>query len=215
MAKYPLRALRTSELPARVPVVLGLNWYSNFDEPEKVGRDYWIGRGDLGPIRGGHAICARPYGVTDLTDWWRFYDQGYEGSCVGFSTSRMMTLLNRKRYGARWLYSEAQLIDEWEDTPPEEGTSVRAACSILQARGHRPIRAGVLGPESAVEGVATYRWALSWDEVRRTLGVPDSQDGVVLLNSWGTYWPHYVRLTDEAGERVLAEGGEACVVTDR
>ena len=29
---------------------------------------------------------------------------GPEGACVGFGCSRMMSLLNRKRYDARWLW---------------------------------------------------------------------------------------------------------------
>src|SRR5262249_26468429 len=93
--KYPLGALASAAQPTRVPVVLGINWYTNFDSPVKDGLTYWIGRGDLGTVRGGHAICARPWGVTDGAPWWDFYDQGSEGACVGFSASRMMTLLNR------------------------------------------------------------------------------------------------------------------------
>lgn len=41
-----------------VPVVLGIDWMSTFDTPVQKGRDYWIGEGDLGRVRGGHAICA-------------------------------------------------------------------------------------------------------------------------------------------------------------
>lgn len=40
------------------PVGFGTNWYSNFDRPEKVGNAYWIGRGDLGWVRGGHFYCG-------------------------------------------------------------------------------------------------------------------------------------------------------------
>jgi hypothetical protein len=39
------------------PVVLGVNWYVNFDSPVKKGSRWWIGEGDLGTIRGGHAVC--------------------------------------------------------------------------------------------------------------------------------------------------------------
>lgn len=214
--RYPLRVTPA----APVPVVLGINWYENFDHPQLDGRTYWIGRGDLGAIRGGHAICARPYGVTDYTEWWDFYDQGNEGACVGFSCSRMMTLLNRRRYAAGWLYRHAQEVDEWPETPPEEGTSVRAGCDILRTTGHK--RASVKYPAytreynpDLAEGIAENRWATTWDQVRGALGVPDSQDGVTLLNSWGRYYPHYVRLTDEAGALLLEQDGEACLVTDR
>lgn len=41
------------------PVTIGVNWYENFDAPEKG----WIGKGDLGKIRGGHCVCI--YGASD------------------------------------------------------------------------------------------------------------------------------------------------------
>jgi hypothetical protein len=209
VSKYPLSEI--SVMPKAVPVVLGINWYENFDSPVKVGSKYVIGRGDLGNIRGGHAICARPVGVTDLTSWWDFYDQGQEGACVGFSCSRMMTLLNRKRYVAPWLYGEAQKIDEW---PGEDydGTSVRAACDVLRSVGHVATTRQL---PTLADGILANRWATTWDQVRAALGVPDSQLGIQLMNSWGRSYPHYVTLTDEAGERLLSEDGEACLVTDR
>jgi hypothetical protein len=40
-----------------IPVTLGINWYSNFDEPVKKDGSYWIGLGKLGEVRGGHAVC--------------------------------------------------------------------------------------------------------------------------------------------------------------
>lgn len=42
------------------PVVLGVNWYSDFDVPEKKYGVWWIGRDKnrIGAIRGGHAICC-------------------------------------------------------------------------------------------------------------------------------------------------------------
>lgn len=52
-----------SALAGAVPVVLGINWYSNFDRPVKQANIYRIGDGNLGSIRGGHAICAT--GVSD------------------------------------------------------------------------------------------------------------------------------------------------------
>jgi hypothetical protein len=82
-----------------------MNWYQNFDSPQNIrvnGRtEWWIGLDkDWGSIRGGHAIVVKPDAVTDTAGWWGFYDQGDEGACVGFSSSRMMSLLNRKRYDA-------------------------------------------------------------------------------------------------------------------
>jgi hypothetical protein len=213
--KYPLQALR-GDVPRRVPVVLGINWYSNFDNPvrDKNGV-WWIGKGDLGRVRGGHAICARPLGVIDPPAWQVFYDQGVEGACVGFSESRCMSLLNRVRFDAPWLYNAAQLGDEYDDTPPEEGTSVRAGMNVLLKQGHRRVTRAGSQPVDIVYGITAFRWARSWDEVRRALGIPSVALGVPLLNSWGLSYPHSVRLTDEAGARLLHEDGEAAVVTDR
>jgi hypothetical protein len=47
------------------PVVIGINWYTNFNAPVPVINDWWIGRDsvNLGSIDGGHCICL--YGVSD------------------------------------------------------------------------------------------------------------------------------------------------------
>jgi hypothetical protein len=73
------------------------------------------------------------------------------------------------RYAPIWLYGEAQVIDEWQDTPPAEGTSVRAGCEILRARGHRRVQRGVTGPEDPAHGISVYRWAENHDEVRAAI----------------------------------------------
>lgn len=235
LEKYPLTA---ATLPSTAtPVVIGVNWYSNFDEPEKItvrGSNRWaIGHGDLGRIRGGHATCLLPWGVTDSEGWWSYYDQGVEGRCVEFAALRMLSLLNRKRYDitSRWHYHMAQMTDEWEGgsypgaVPQYEGTSVRAELDVLRKNG--AIRAKAKGAEvtrdeiadGAVkydEGIAVYRWALNWDDVRTVLRVPDWLPGVPMLNSWGQVaYPHITLLLDDAGPRLLAEDGEMGVVTDR
>lgn len=214
--KYPLSALPVTEQPRRVPVVIGVSWYSNFDAPVKDGNAFWIGRGDLGTARGGHCVCLKPQGVTDPTPWWVYYNQGREGACVGFGASRMMSMLNRKRYDARWLWNEAKLIDQWPDTNPgdENGTSVRAACDILRDRGHRKVLAGNSCPEAAGEGILANRWATSIDEVLTSLGTP-GRDYVEVLNSWGKAYPHIVRLPASTLERLLHENGEIALVVDR
>lgn len=211
--KYPLSAVPRSAVLGK-GAVLGINWYSNFDNPVQDGRVWWIGRGRLGSIRGGHAIAVRNPGSIDLTSWWDFYDQGNTSRCVGYSCSRLMSHLNRKRYAAPWLYSEAQLHDEW---PGEdyEGTSVRAGFGVLLNEGHRPISNGIVRMLDLAEGISAYRWVSDWNDLRHAIGVPDSHPGVSLMNSWGRGYPHYVRITDEAGARVLAEDGEIGVVTDR
>lgn len=116
-----------------------------------------------------------------LPHWWKTHDQGSEGACVGFGSSAMMAITNHYqrltatgqdityRYDARWLYLESQKIDDWPETPPEEGTSVRASAEILQVRGHRRVQRGVSGPESAAHGISTYRWAKTVDEIRAAI----------------------------------------------
>lgn len=115
--------------------------------------------------------------LKDSASWWDFYDQGAEGSCVGFGSSRMMSILNRQRYAARWLYGEAQLVDEWTDTPPAEGTSVRAAMDVLRAKGHSRVWRGNARPPALSEGIAENRWATTVDEIRFSI----SQDVPVTL----------------------------------
>ncbi len=215
VTKYPLSAL--AELPTKVPVVIGVNWYTNFDKPEKDSKGvYWIGRGDLGSKRGGHCVCLKPYRVRDSESWWDFYNQGKEGACVGFGSSRMMSLLNRKRYDARWLWNEAKKIDEWPETNPgdDHGTSVRAALDVLRTQGHSRIVRGQGGSASASEGVAANRWATDANDVLTTLGTPGCSY-VEVLNSWGRSYPRVVRMPIETLERLRIEDGEIGVVTDR
>lgn len=221
MEKYPLTA---STLPSTAhPCVLGIPWYSKFDVPVKDGVRYWIGRGsNLGYVRGGHAICVQP-GDTSALDmwlWWRFYNQGSEGACVGFSLSRALSLMNRSRYDAFWLYRQAQAIDEWPETPPEEGTSVDAGCQILKNKGARRYdsKTGKFLTESIYSGIQSYRWARSVEDIHAVLKHPtaDSLGAVPLLNSWGTAYPRKVWMPDETLDRVVfQEYGECVVLTDR
>ena len=220
MDKYPLTF---ATLPSTAqPCVLGINWYSNFDVPKLDGLRYWIGRGKLGNIRGGHAICVQP-GDTSALDmwlWWRFYDQGTEGACVGFSLSRALSLMNRSRYDARWLYHEAQKIDPWPETPPEEGTDVNSGCKILMTRGARRYdsKTGKFLPEALKSGISAYRWTKSVDDIHAVLKHPtaDKLGAVPLLNSWGTAYPRKVWLPDETLDRIVfQEGGECAVLTDK
>ena len=225
--KYPLTAPTVPAMP--VPVTIGVSWYTNFDNPEKDNRGrWWIGRDkNLGSIRGGHCVCLEPGDPStpgaseqDINSWHGFYNQGAEGACVGFGSSRMMSLLNRKRYDARWLWNLAQEIDEWPDTNPgdDNGTSVRAAMDVLRTRGHVVWKPGqVQGYPLQAEGISANRWARSVDEVLDALKSPASErmGAVRLLNSWGTGWPHRVWLPFSTLQRLLDEEGEATVITDR
>jgi hypothetical protein len=146
--------------------------------------------------------------------WWKDHDQGQEGSCVGFGSSAMMSITNHYqrqkktgqdltyRYKCHWLYEEAQLVDEWDDTPPAEGTSVRAACQILQQRGHRRVQNGVAGEENLAHGISAYRWATNAEEIRAAIYAG-------LAVSIGINWySSFDKPKTVDGERWLPTGGD-------
>jgi hypothetical protein len=211
---HPLTLLTAPTEP--VPCVLGINWYDSFDNPVKVGSRYYIGldHKNLGSVRGGHAICVKPAGVTDAPAWRGYYRQ-IGGSCVGFSESRMMSLLNRRRYDALWLYKRAQQTDEFADTPPAEGTSVRAGLDILRTEGHRRVVEGVSRPVELGEGIQVFRWALEVEDILATLGYSLFRTAIPLLQSWGSTYPRMVLMPLETVDRLLRESGECAVPTDR
>lgn len=215
--RYRLTAITAPTTPT--PVIAGTNWYTGFDTPvwDMRGGFWYLRGGDIGSVRGGHAFCLKPDHVLDTIPWWHFYDQGSEGACVGFACSRAMTLLNRQRYDAFWLYRSAQAIDEWADTPPEEGTSVRAALDILRTAGHRRVW---LGKSWAVEpsaGIAVNRWATSVDDAVAAMQSPRflGLGRVPFLNSWGTGYPHIVWMPLDVLDRLLREDGELGVIVDK
>ncbi len=225
--KYPLSAAQASALPP-TPVAIGVNWYSNFDRPQKDSRgDYWIGKGDLGRIRGGHCVCLKPAATRDVIEWWDFYDQGAEGACVGFGVSRALSLMNRRKFFARWLWDRAKEGDVWADTNPgdDNGTSVRSALAVTLA-GHVKWRTS---PELLAADrdwrlrqsftpdpywrILQYRWATNVQDALNALGTP-SRDYVTMLNSWGRSYPHVVYMPAAALQRLLDEDGEIGLVVD-
>jgi len=122
-------------------------------------------------------------------DYHVFYDQGDEGACVGFGESILMSILNRKKYEARWLYNEARLIDEWPDTPPADGTSLRAGFDILRTKGHARYYAGRSRAAEMDEGIVDVnRWLTSVDQIRTAIS---EGFAVVLGVNWynGFYHP--------------------------
>jgi hypothetical protein len=99
------------------------------------------------------------------------YDQGREGACVGFASSWLMSIFNRRFYDARWLWNAAKTIDEWPWTNPgdQHGTSVRAAMDVLRTQGHSRVLAGRTYAPAPAEGILTNRWATTVDEVRSSI----------------------------------------------
>lgn len=226
---YPVRRRTLEELRKPTPVLFGTNWYSVFDHPEEVKNaqgkviSHWIGKGTLwGRIRGGHCYCVKPPKLRDLIAWWEFYDQ-VGGSCVGFGSARMMSLLNRHRYAGMAIYNLAQRIDEWDDTPPEEGTSVRAGCDVLRTLGAPTVLRGKIGEMSVEDGIKENRWVQTVEDIAWCLSPEDNGASILnrgyitFLNSWGrSGYPHLTNMPLEAAERlVITEGGEGAIVTDR
>jgi hypothetical protein len=211
--RYPLTASTAPKKPS--PVVIGVNWYVEFDEPAKDAEGhYWIARdAKLSKVRGGHCVCLKPKGTSDPDAWWDFYNQGEEGACVGFGISRLTSQLNRKTYDGFWLYHEAKKVDEW---PGEDydGTSVRAGLDILRKVGHSVVKDGKAASPALAEGIAANRWARSVDDVLAALGY-DGLDYVDVLNSWGRGYPHLTRMPATVLERLWKEDGEVGLVTDR
>ncbi len=232
--RYPITALAAADRPTRTPVVIGINWYSEMDDPQKDEKsgEFFIARGgakSLTTVRGGHCVCLEPGGEPDQLDWQKFYDQGQEGACVGFGWSRCMTILNSgQEYAARWLWDRAKETDEWDETKPGDnnGTSVRAAAEILVKSGHVDWQPDYTEDDyvkreaykaDAADGLKVFRWATSVDEVHQTLGNPraDELNAVPVLNSWGTTYPHRVWLPDDVLARLMKEEGEIAIPTDR
>lgn len=134
-----------------------------------------------------HPMRVHLENVTALPEY-RYWDrgdtldQGREGACVGFGWTAWFnckpTGFYRQRDNAYAfsVYRAAQLIDEWDDTPPEEGTSVRAGARVMLVK----------------ETLAEYLWARTADEVRAwILG-----KGPVVI---GSKWTARMRETDAAG----------------
>jgi hypothetical protein len=150
--------------------------------------------------------------------WYYFYDQQYS-DCVGYSESRCMSLLNRERYAAHWLYRMAQ-IDAGQPADNDSGTFVRSGFNVLMNKGHRQVIDGVAQPVERHNGISAYRWG-NVETALETLYNPASArhyvniGGVPLLNSWGTGYPHLVWLTLESLATLWERGGEIGVPTDR
>lgn len=213
--KYPLLAEHIDALPGPQEVELGIYWYSDFDHPVKKDGLWWIGLNPdkLGFVRGGHAICCKPDSVGDTTGWWLFYNQLLTSMCVGFAGSRCMSLVNRARFDAEWLYYAAQ-DRAGQPRDPDAGTYVDAAMQVLAKVGHKtPKQAS----PSLANGISGYRWATNADAVKAVLRSPaqEARGAVSLLNSWGAGYPHVVHMPYETLEVVLAQEGEAAVITDR
>lgn len=226
-------ALSAQAAVPRVPMAMGIDWYTEFDKPfvvsdGKMNRYFVAKDNKLSTVRGGHCVCIKSGSFSDPLSWWDFYDQGQEGACVGFGTSRMMSQMNRERYNARWVWDHAKMIDEWPDTNPgdDNGTSVHAGADVLRTLGAVKWKKGMenldvatrdaLAPDQS-KGILAARWATSVDDVRSVLqsSLNDRLQAIPFVNSWGRYYPHITWMPYTVVEKLIANGGEFLVPTDR
>ncbi len=228
VAKYPL-TLATIPAPP-TPITIGINWYTDFDSPvQDSDGQWWLApNGITGTVRGGHCTCLKPDQIKDAAAWWDFYNQGAEGACVGFGSSRYRTLLTGRKFDARWLWDQAKLIDPFPDTNPgdDNGTTVNAGMAVLRSLGHVPwsrsaqavdgdyVKRDQLTPDPKFK-IATTRWATTVDQMRVVLSSPenDRRQAFRMLNSWGRGFPHGTWLPYKVMERLLAENAEAALDT--
>lgn len=225
VAKWPLAELGAAA-PVGVPVTLGVNWYTSFDSPvERADGSFHLPDvstgGQLGTVRGGHSFALEPMGaVKTRTELERvFYNQLAERACVGFAKSRALSVLHPGTlFDARWLYDQARAQ---EGRPTGEGSTVRAADEVLKTLGHRRQTGETVctrdvgdGLVDLSYGIAAYRWATTVEEVCRTLARPGAQ-AVPLMNNWGDSYPTVVWMPVGTLDRLLAEEGEADVITAR
>lgn len=131
------------------------------------------------------------------------YDQGDSPQCVAFSTQRIMSYYNKRKYDAPWLYKQCKGIDPW---PNEDGTSARYAFDILREAGDVRLLHGQDMPISSADGIDSNTWATSATAVRSALALGHPVNlGVRWPYSWfkpsqgadGDWWlPDF---DDEAG----------------
>jgi len=102
-----------------------------------------------------------------------YYNQGNTGSCVGYSTSWMMSIYNcipQQKYDAFWLYKQAQTNDNDPNTDPllDTGTYVWASFWVLQHLGHK--KTTEKNPDLN-DGISSYYWGTSADDARTSIAL--------------------------------------------
>jgi hypothetical protein len=109
-----------------------------------------------------------------LPRWHNRWDQGTEGSCVGFGESMMQSIARGPKFAARWLWQRAKHTGGDFTDNPNEGTTLHLGCRVLRDDGHiRVVLGRGFGP-NLKWGIKQYRWASTVDEMRGAikLGLP-------------------------------------------
>src|SRR4051812_16707333 len=134
--KYPLTAATAPAKPT--PVVLGVNWYVEFDKPEKDAQGHhWIARsGKLSTVRGGHCVCLKPRGSADPDGWWDFYNQGEEGACLKPGT------LIRMADGSHKAIEDVRLLDR---VVTAEGRAGAVLATFVHFHADGMVKVGLTG----------------------------------------------------------------------
>lgn len=120
-------------------------------------------------------VCPKTVAVAERTlrlpNFHERYNQKSESACVGFASSWMMSVLNKKLYDAIWLWEQAKHIDEWPWTNPGDnnGTSVRAAMDVLRTVGHVPVIRNKERKPFLEDGIHRNRWAVRVDQIRTAI----------------------------------------------
>lgn len=209
--KYGLVADAVPEGPT--PVVLGINWDRSYDAPTKdKDGSYWIGRTPAKGIRGGHAIALRAPQMTEPETAWDHFDQGVEGSCVGWAWSRASALMENRLFDGFSLYERAKQIDAF---PGEDysGTEVRAGGKVCQTEGLWLVRGGKVAKNPGARWkIGAYFWATTVEQICACLHVDPSLGYVEASNSWKRGYPYIFRIPlEEIERRVFQEDGDAAI----
>lgn len=116
---------------------------------------------------------AVPAAVQEVVEWepGPVLDQGQEGACIGFGCRALLNASPFRQKGgptAREIYLQARLIDEFDDSIVESGTSVRAGLDVMRSHGL----------------IERYLWATSVQDIYHFL---DKHGPVVAGVSWHGY----------------------------
>jgi hypothetical protein len=226
VSKYPLISSVTGNRTPDVPVSvqIGINWFNDFDNPiyDAKSRRWWIGKNktNLGKFRGGHSITIPHDHTKHLVAWWKKYDQGNFGACVGFAASQLMSMMNRKFYDGFWMWDESKKVDGFADTNPGDnnGTTVRAAFDVLRDKGHVIIRGDKKSQPILQEGIVSVnRWSTDFQEILNALKNPlyDQLGAAPITNNWNVSYPHIVWMPGETHQLMMDQFGEYGIPTDR
>jgi hypothetical protein len=173
--------------------------------------------------------------------WWKG-DQGQTSQCVGYAWHGLLRALPhlQREPLPKEIYDLAQPIDEFEDTPPAEGTSVRAGAKVLRVAGkltayswafdldtalnwlafHGPVVLGTTWFESMfspdITGLVIPSGAVAGGHAYLAIGYNDVTKRLLCQNSWGTSWGLKGRFSIGYADvtELIQNGGECCAPTE-